>query len=324
MRDESGDARHLSYANLEAIWAAGNPQVLPVAGSPWCEIRLDPSAGVVMLRTVYELPEPDVAKLKNVAFEAVATDAGDIGEIAVRISGNVSGAYGLLATIVDALQVAHSPLALAVADGITTHREMLAARGALSENDEVGLFGELTFLEFLIGVLGPGQAVTAWQGPRSEEHDFVLEDIHIEVKTTKTERREHMISGLTQLVPAPGTPLSLLSIQITRDHAGVDLPQLIGRVRHAAGGHAPQIDNLLKRHWDPEDADLYPTAWALRSKPRAYDVDEHFPAMTPERVGPVVPSFPLISRVAYAVDVTELVNRSLPGPLGPFVEAAEG
>lgn len=317
------DARHLSYATLETLWAAGNPQVLPVAGTPWCEIRLDPTAGMVLLRTVYDQPEPDLARLKNVTFEAVAGETRDIAEIAVRVEGNLPSAYGLLAKIANGLQVDHAPLAAAAADGIAAQKQMLVSRAALAESDEIGLFGELLFLEFLIDVLGAGPAVAAWQGPKSEEHDFVFDRIHIEVKTTTAERREHMISGLTQLVPTPDVPLSVLSIQITRDDAGSRLPDLIGRVRKAAGGHVPKIDALLSRHWDPDDAELYPTAWTLRSKPRAYDVDENFPAMTPRRIAPAVPHFALISRVAYVVDVTELEHRALPDPYAAFVEAAK-
>jgi hypothetical protein len=324
MPDATGDARHLSYANLEALWAAGNPQVLPVKGAPWCEIRLDPPVGVVLLRTEYQLPEPDLANLKNVTFEAVASGSGDVAEIAVRVGGNLPTAYGLLAAIADGLQAEQRPLAAAVSVGVARQRDILATRVGLSERDEIGLFGELTFLEFLMDVVGAGPAVAAWQGPRSEEHDFTLEAIHIEVKTTATERREHMIGGLAQLVPVPDVPLSLLSIQITRDDSGSTLPELVGRVRHAAGGHVPRVDALLTlHHWDPDDADLYPTSWTLRSKPRAYDVDEHFPAMTRKRIAPVVPRFALISRVAYAVDVTDLEHQALPEPYATFVEAAE-
>ena len=43
-------------------------------------------------------------------------------------------------------------------------------------------------------------------GPQAEEHDFALPDGDIEVKTTRTDRRVHVIHGAGQLTPAPGRP----------------------------------------------------------------------------------------------------------------------
>ena len=122
--------------------------------------------------------------------------------------------------------------------------------------------------------------------------------MHIEVKTTSSERRCHVIHGLDQLVPLRGVPLSLLSIQLTRTsrEGGRTLPQVVAHVRKLAGGHQVALNAMLVSFgWDDDDADLYPTFWALRSEPRAYHVKGDFPAMTPDLVGPVVPNFALLS-----------------------------
>ena len=104
----------------------------------------------------------------------------------------------------------------AVAAGVARHRDIFASRGAMTTEKEVGLLGELLFLEFLIHQIGAGPAISAWQGPLSEEHDFTFDSVHVEVKSTSSERRRHIINGLDQLVPLRGVPLSLLSIQFTR------------------------------------------------------------------------------------------------------------
>jgi len=178
------DARHLTFTTLDELWKNGAPMVLPIKGEPTCRLQLDPKNGLITLVTAYDSPEPDVAKLKNVGFNAVVEGETELAELTVRVEGNAHGAYGLLATIADELQIDKLPLAAAVAAGVARHRNVFASRGALTPEKEVGLFGELLFLEFLIHQIGAGPAVDAWQGPLSEEHDFVFDAIHIEVKTT--------------------------------------------------------------------------------------------------------------------------------------------
>ena len=320
------DARHLTFATLDELWNNGAPMVLPVKGDPSCRLQLDPKHGLITLVTAYDTPEPDVAKLKNVGFNPVIDGDTELAELTVRVEGNAHGAYGLLATIADELQIAKLPLAAAVAAGVARHRNVFASRGALTTEKEVGLFGELLFLEFLLQQIGAGPAVTTWQGPFSEEHDFTFDAVHVEVKTTSSERRKHVINGLDQLVPLRGVPLSVLSIQLTRSSpgGGRTLPQIVAQVRTIAGGYQVAVDSMLTAFgWENEDADLYSTFWVLRSQPRAYAVTGSFPAMTPDLVGPVVPNFGLLSDVSYKVDLTDLDHDSLPDPIGGFVESKE-
>lgn len=320
------DARHLTFTTLDELWDNGAPMVLPVRGEPMCRLQLDPKNGLITLVTAYETPEPDVAKLKNVVFNAVTSGDDEFAELTVHVEGSVHGAYGLLATVADELQVDKMPLAAAVAAGVARHRNVIASRGAMTTEQEVGLFGELLFLEYLIQQLGAGPAVAAWQGPLSEEHDFTFHSCHIEVKTTSSERRRHVIHGLDQLVPRRGVPLNLLSIQLTRTSpdGGRTLPQVVAGLRRISGGYRTTIDTMLAAlGWQDTDADLYQTFWTLRSQPRAYGVKDEFPAMTPDRVTPVVPNFALISDVSYRVDLTDLTYDQLPDPIRGFVDSEE-
>jgi len=326
MAEELDDARHLTYSTLDTVWNAGAPLVLPVKGTPACELRIDPVSRRITLVTGYQAPEPDLARLRNISFKAVTAGGEDFAEIAVSVDENVHGAYGLLATIADELQVEGAPLAAAVALSVSRYKDVLAARTGLSTQEEVGLFGELLFVEFLIHKIGAGPAVASWQGPLSEEHDFVFANIDVEVKTTVSERRRHVINGLSQLVPLRGTPLSLISIQLTR--ASTDgyrtLPSLVANVRKKAGGHVVPLDQRLEAlGWRSDDAGLYSTCWALRTAPRAYYVKSDFPRMTADLVAPVIPNFGLVSDVSYRVDVTDLDYDSIPDPVSAFVEPKE-
>ena len=320
------DARHLTFATLDVLWSTGAPMVLPIKGEPTCRLQLDPKNGLITLVTAYDTPEPDVAELKNVGFAALSAGDDELAELTVRVEGSVHGAYGLLATIADELQIEKLPLAVAVAAGVARHRSVFAARGAMTTEKEVGLLGELLFLEFLIHQIGAGPATSSWQGPLSEEHDFTFDSVHIEVKTTSSERRRHVIHGLDQLVPLRGVSLSVLSIQLTRTapDGGRTLPQVVAQVRKFAGGHQVAVDAMLTGcGWQNDDADLYSTFWALRSQPRAYYVKGDFPAMTTDLVGPVVPNFALLSEVSYRVDLTDLHYDALPDPISGFVESKE-
>lgn len=326
MSEPLGDARHYSMANIDAFWAAGNPVVLPISGTPSCTLDIHPGNGAISLTTPFTPPEPDVAKWRNITFRPVVSNDGDIAELTVSVDDNLHGAYGLLTSIADGLQLEGEPLAAAVASAIQKHRGMFAGKAGLSQDKEIGLFGELLVLEYLIENVGGGPAAESWQGPLSEEHDFVFTDVHLEVKTTSGEQRRHMMHGLTQLVPLRSVPLSLVSIQLTRSNyeGGRTLAQLVSHIRGKAGGHRPKIDDALEAFgWRDNEVDLYSTFWALRNEPRAYDVDERFPALTLERLAQVIPNIKVVSDLSYRVDVTHFQNHDLPGPLAGLVEAPE-
>lgn len=324
MSEPINDARHYSLANVDYFWNAGNPIVLPIAGEPACTLDIDPSHETITLTTPFTPPEPDVAKWRNITFKPVASDDGELAELTVAVEDNLHAAYGLLTSIADQVQLEGEPLAAAVATAIATARKMFAGKAGLSQDQEVGLFGELLVLEYLIGKIGAGPAVASWQGPLSEEHDFVLDNIHLEIKTTTGEQRRHMMHGFTQLVPLRSIPLNLISIQLTRSNqdGGRTLAQAVSLIRAKSGGHRPAVDECLEAcGWKDEDAELYTTFWIKRSEPRAYEVNSQFPALTLARLDPAIPNMKAVSDLSYRVDVTHFAHSALPGSLAGLVEA---
>ncbi|MEV6285627.1 PD-(D/E)XK motif protein [Kribbella sp. NPDC051770] len=320
--DQVTDVRHLSVANIDAVWSSGHPVVLPIVGTPACELVIHPAHGTITLITDFEPPEPDVAKWRNITFNVASSDGGDLAELSVSVEGNVHGAYGLLTSVADRLQLQSEPLAAAAAFAVTKHRMLFAGEARLSVEKELGLFGELLVLEYLIEKIGAGAAIASWQGPLSEEHDFVFGHVHLEVKSTSSERRRHMMHGLRQLVPLRNVPLSLVSIQLTRSNheGGLTLGQLISRVRTSSGAYRPAVDTSLEAlGWDDAHGDLYTTFWTTRNTPRAFDINEQFPALTTARLDQVVPHLDLIGDLAYRVDLTYSNPDPLPEPLADLV-----
>lgn len=314
----------LSSETVGALWAAAAPVEIPLPGVPPCTLQIDPGAGTLRLRTAYQLPEPDVGTLRNVDFHAVADGNDDVAEIVISVDeGGVEVGYGFLAAVVAQLQQAGRPLAEAVATALAHLRDLTIARSPLPLEREIGLLGELLFLEYCITVLGAQAAIDAWHGPLAEEHDFAIGSVHVEVKSTASDRRVHVIHGLDQLEPLAGVPLVLLSMQLTRSSpdSGRTLPAVITAVRLHAGARRGALDvKLTMLGWDDFDADLYDTPWAVRSVPLAYAVDEDFPAITSDRLGGAVPHLGQISDVSYRVDLTDRNPTALPHPFRDLTE----
>lgn len=318
---ESTDARHLNFDTLDSLWSNTAPILLPIPGNPACQLRLEPTERRLTLITPYSYPEPDVSKLKNISFSSLLSDGDELAEISVYVDGNIRGAYGLVASIVDEIQIEGLSLASAVATSVTRHRGVFTSRASMPLERELGLYGELLFLEFLINSVGPHSGISAWLGPWSEEHDFSFSDVSLEVKTTSSERRRHFIHGFGQLVPTGHKPLSLVSIQVTRTNkdSGRSLPQLVSDVRSSSKGHRAQLDErLVLWGWDDDSIDLYPTVWVLRSTPAAFDVDVTFPKITLESIASSASNSALIADLSYTVDLTSVKTGTLPERLRLF------
>lgn len=318
--------RHLSFENLDMYWAAGYPVEVPVSGEPVCRLRLDPGRDEISLLTPLIGEEPDISRLRNIEVNTFTQNDESWAELRIAVASSLRSAYGLLTSVADRMQLGHESLAIAVTRAIAEHRGLLAGKVGLNNEQEIGLYGELLFLEALLRAGDVNHAVDAWAGPLSEQHDFFFEDVDIEVKTTSAERRRHLIGTLQQLEPMREVPLWLLSIQITRCSGarGRTLTQLVENVRRLSGEAAIGVDHrLAAAGWDDRFKNLFTTVWTLRSPPRCYRVDDSFPALTGDRLLQVVPRPALLSDVSYRVDVTDLDHKGTPAPLTAFVTTEE-
>jgi hypothetical protein len=224
--------------------------------------------------------------------------------------------HAMLCVIADRIQLDKLDPIRAVAETLAQWRAVLATRSRLTTEDEVGLVGELLVLEALHTTTGSA-ALMAWRGAIEEEHDFGLADIDVEVKTTSTERRQHWISSLTQLVPSGSRPLALVSLQITRGgDAGRTLPTIIEALRLKLE-NATFNDKLGRIGWDDSASDLFPDRWLLRSGPAFFVIDDAFPAITPGLLDKATADMTAVRDVRYRID---LGHR----PPDPVVDAGLG
>lgn len=157
-------------------------------------------------------------------------------------------------------------------------------RQQMSAAVQIGLAGELLVLSrVFIPVLGPA-GVLVWSGPDAERHDFIAGDLHLEVKTTRSNRQEHEISRLDQLHVPLGRFLLLASVRLEVSIGGVhSLATLIDEVIELIRNDPAAVDDFLLKlsqlNWSD---DLRRSSELLRfhlSDAAVYEVDAAFPRL---------------------------------------------
>ena len=325
-RIDVDDLKHLTPETVEAYFGSGVQSAFILDGRVSARLEIDPQHHEMRLLCPAVGSDPDVTSYERISFDRVNIlgESGDWFELSVDAAGMHYEAYVLLESIVDQLRSGAS-FRHAVSESLAGLKDLLAGRKRMSEAVITGLIGELLVLRHVIGKLGDETALATWLGPLAEEHDFALEEFEAEVKTTLSEGRVHLIGSETQLLPTPGRPLYLISVQLTKAGAAADsftLPELIETVRASIDlSRVRTFDKYLESlAWSQTDADLYSIRYQQRSVPKAYLVDDEFPAITTPRLNAVVPQRTLVTGVSYRVDVSTLHHAHAPAPLDTFCE----
>jgi hypothetical protein len=100
----------------------------------------------------------------------------------------------------------------------------------LSELTIQGIYGELLFLNEMISQKksdNVNEIIQSWQGLYDRGHDFIFNDINIEVKTKEENNLDISISSEFQLEPEPAKPLKLVVVNILKNKNGSTLGQLV-------------------------------------------------------------------------------------------------
>jgi hypothetical protein len=228
------DAKHLSPDTVEDYFRAGVAAAFSLSAQVGARLEIDPHHQELRLIVPAIGGVPEVT-----SFERIRVDrqkgAVDSFVLAVDATGMHYEAYVLLESIVDQLRSGAS-FRHAVSESVQGLNGILASRRRMTEEREAGLIGELLVLDHLLETRDEDQALQAWLGPFSEEHDFGFASFDAEVKSTRSEGRSHVIGSETHLQPVPGRPLYLISIQLTSAGGAADgftLPEMIETVRES-------------------------------------------------------------------------------------------
>jgi hypothetical protein len=318
--------RHLSPQGFAEYLAADVPVVVPVPGEPAVSIFIDPGRERIGLRSPLEGEAvPPASPLENVHVSVVQAEGVRQLEVSATDPELFVDVYAMLCAIADRIQLEGNAPLDALDATLAVWARLLARRKRLSDDQEVGLFGELLLLRALLETAGEAVAIASWRGPLAEEHDFGFSGDDAEVKTTTAEARRHWINNLTQLVPTTGRPLWLVSVQITRAGSGhgESLPQLIKTIRSALVDHDTRKrcdEVLMALHWSDDQQELYPQRWTLRSAPSAYPIDSSFPALTSVSLVTLGWAANEITQVRYELDVTHRDGKIPAEPLASALQ----
>jgi Putative PD-(D/E)XK family member, (DUF4420) len=317
----SNAKRHLSRSALEDYLGHESPSMLAIPGKPACRLVVEPQRRRIALRAAYDGRPLPTLDLEYIELRLISDGPTHWYEVAVTYAQHPHESYLFLSDISDLLQQQGCTFDVAVESAVDTFEQLLAHSLSLSREKEIGLLGELLFLISCIQASDVDAAIHAWKGFAANEHDFVFPSGGFEIKSTTSEARRHRISGLHQLEPLPGSPLWLISIQLTSGtpSTGRTLTEIVDEVRQLTADHPVLNRSLARAGWRERDRATYRTHYRLRSTPKAYLVNDKFPALTRAAITRGCAHPELIIDATYVIDVTSLPGGDPPSPANHFI-----
>jgi hypothetical protein len=284
-------------------------------GSPPVHLIIEPGGRRIGARFYAEenfrIPSP----LAEVSIRQIGVGNQTALEITTGNEALFCDFYALCCLIADRVQIEGQPISKAVSNTLSSWAALISKKRLLDDNGQAGLIGELLFLIKAGEKLGWDTAARSWYGPNSEEHDFVLPAVDVEVKTTTQERRIHEIASLTQLLPKKDRPLFLVSVQLTpsgESQGSFSLPDVVAQVLTTAAQTSPEgVDHILHQlrrlNWSDGDATYYVKRFSLRAPFQAAAVGKKFPALIPATIAQLGgDSVARFERVIYSINVDGL------------------
>ena len=216
--------------------------------------------------------------------------------------------------IVESTSTATTELeAASIAIARTWRWHRLLRRGSdelLTNEEQKGLIGELLFLErYLLPVLRPSDALTAWRGPLGSPKDFEVGRVAIEAKARRGAAEPFVaISSEFQLDTTGTDTLYLYVVEIGAAPEGAQaafsVATVAARVRDSLntpdGQALESLESLLEEvgfRWTDDYAD---TLW-IEGPARFFEVGAGFPRIAASAIPPG------ISRVRYSIALSECV-----------------
>lgn len=274
--------RQLSWEFLEARIRRGAAFLELIEGHPRCELVSDANGARLALRVFVPRSEhEDLPQFSAIECIRVGRAPKDLVQLSCTDRLRYQEFYGFVTQVADRVQLRGQPIHEAIRDAADSLRELLATDGVLDLTQQIGLWGEIWFLNRLAERENWKLALDAWVARGTdappEQHDFALKAVEIEVKTTQRDVRQHRISSGAQLTPSTGKRLLLLSIQVTRGGSGGEsLGDVIQRTLAALpSGLRSRFRKLVQAQgWRDKDAPRYPTRWILRNAPHFVPSEE--------------------------------------------------
>ena len=185
--------------------------------------------------------------------------------------------------------------------------------GLLSAEAVKGMYGELTYLEYLLGDLDLpiNDILNSWKGPYDDNHDFHFDEKNAEIKTKTIASNEVHISSEYQLEAVKGKKLELVAISV-EDVAvnGDNLSSVLNRIRkyvlHENGDISIISAALLKKNIQFSTVDIYDSYMFRLKTFEVFNCDDaDFPKLTSTNIGDN------LRKISYRLILKDLDNKLL-------------
>lgn len=167
----------------------------------------------------------------------------------------------------------------------------------LSDDEEVGLLGEILVAGELLNVMTAEAAARAWVGSTDGLHDFRIGSCALEVKTTLGVQDIIHVFNLDQLDASAVDALYLFRVHLRLDQGGRTLPEWADQLLARSGDSANEVRYKLILAGLSEVNRAQFTRRFVPQKIDAYRVDETFPHLCRANVPPA------ISHASYRLDL---------------------
>lgn len=302
--------------DLRAAWralAGGGEgegwKTIPVSTHAPCMLRAgrhlpgDEEAVLVGFRHVRTIPNSHLPQGHGFEVSWLPADATGGERLWVALARRANGSPELFATMAEDL-VRLLEDGIVQDENVLLHRFLFRIRawqdfmdqqreGVLSAEAELGLFGELIFIERMVAAGMPARNVLdAWQGPLDSLQDFRLGNGGIEVKTTLAVGGfPATISSLEQLDDRLSQPLFLAAVRLALDATGITLPAMADRIRETVHDNLAALDmfevRLVQAGLLRTAAERY-TRRFLHTSTVIMQVQQGFPRLTRSDVHPAI------------------------------------
>lgn len=280
---------YLTWENFcSTVFVRGQKRVHRITDVPLVEIFGDGETnqiGIWIELTSDTIIPPDLTTLEFIRTRIISQHGKQLLEVSTPAASLLRQFYHFAEAVAERVLVEKRPATEAVSLELRCFSDLLDEKAILGIERQIGLLGELLFLEYLMARRGI-RALDSWLGPIGEPHDFRLETSEFEVKTTLSTKRIHIIHGMEQLVPSIGCKLHLVSILLGPPGTASGF-SLADKVSHLATLLSP--DSTRSRQFEmaiescgfrTTDRAHYTRQFVMRRPIGLVRVDQHFPAIT--------------------------------------------
>ena len=310
--------RHLPWEIFKQNYIDPNvPARYPLHGSPDAHIVFQPTSRHLEL-IIDTPPLLEVETKRQYIFSDVFEDeAKEKLRLFVNQEAVYREFYAICTEVADKIQLLSEPSHDAIRETLASFDLLLKKVVALANTTEIGLIGELLVLRNLIDIKG-AEAAEAWRGPDRDRHDFRIDTVEMEVKTTTTGAKAHWIHGLNQLEASEGCGLAVITVELARTtgKSALSLGSLTASISSRLSSK-PMLKSAfldsLKKIIQPTEPEQASGRFVLKSPIKAFAVNDSFPRLRQSHIQLALKQqAAAILKVDYHLDFAQIQEGNLP------------